>query len=338
MKALLNKLNIDETFTKQRPIKQPVYNKFKNNLPLKEDYNFMADLIELPETKKKFKYLLTVVDLASDEFDIEPLRTKQPAEVLEGFKAMIKRKHIKLPYASIRTDNGNEFKGSFNKYLTDNGVLHKKNLPNRHKQMANVEALNKQVVRILFGYMNGKEKQLKRSYNEWTDIINIVRNDLNEYRKKTYDNPLPESTFDLGEVGEAKFRLGDVVHYRLDWAENALGNKQPTPNFRVGDYRYSAVPKKIVNVSIFNDAPYYRYILDGMPNVSYSKYELILSNENNSKFKVKKIIDKKRIRGITHYLVWWKNYKKKESTWEPEVNLIEDGFEDEINKFNTNGA
>lgn len=337
MKALLNKLNIDETFTKQRPIKQPVYNKFKNNLPLKEDYNFMADLIELPETKKKFKYLLTVVDLASDEFDIEPLRSKMPAEVLEGFKNMIKRKHIKLPYASIRTDNGNEFKGSFNKYLTDNGVLHKKNLPNRHKQMANVEALNKQVVRILFGYMNGKEKQLKRSYNEWTDIINIVRNDLNEYRKKTYDNPLPESTFDLGEVGEAKFRLGDVVHYRLDWAENALGNKQPTPNFRVGDYRYSAVPKKIVNVSIFNDAPYYRYILDGMPNVSYSKYELILSNENDSKFQVKKLIDKKRIRGRIHYLVWWKGKKKSESTWEPETNLIEDGLEDEINEFNTRG-
>eukprot|EP01033_Poteriospumella_lacustris_P024117 gene24117-gene19497 len=247
MKAILNKLNIDETFTKQRPIKQPVYNKIKNNIPLKEDYNFMADLLELPETKKKFKYLLTVVDLASDEFDIEPLKTKQPVEVLKAFKTMLKRKHINLPYASIRTDNGNEFKGSFNKYLTEEGILHKTNLPNRHKQMANVEALNKQLARLFNGYMNGKEKALGKTYREWTDIINIVRTDFNQYRKKTYNNPLPESKFDLGEVGEAKFRLGDIVHYRLDWAENALGNKQPTPNFRVGDYRYSAVPKKIVN-------------------------------------------------------------------------------------------
>jgi hypothetical protein len=334
MKALLNKLNIDETFTKQRPIKQPVYNKFKNNLPLKEDYNFMADLIELPETKKKFKYLLTVVDLASDEFDIEPLKTKTPAEVLEAFKTMIKRKHIKLPYASIRTDNGNEFKGSFNKYLTEQGVLHKKNLPNRHKQMANVEALNKQLVRLFNGYMNGKEKKLKKIYREWTDIINIVRTDLNEYRKKTYNNPLPKSTFDYKKVGEPKFKLGDIVHYRLDRAENALGNKQPTPNFRVGDYRYSAVPKKIINVSIFNDEPYYRYILDGMPNVSYSKYELILSNKKDTKFKVKKLLEKKRIKGKLHYLVWWIGYKKSEATWEPMDKLIEDGFGDEINEFN----
>ena len=335
MKALLNKLNIDETFTKQRPIKQPVYNKIKNNIPLKEDYNFMADLLELPETKKKFKYLLTVVDLASDEFDIEPLTTKQPVEVLKAFKTMLKRKHLNLPYASIRTDNGNEFKGSFNKYLTDEGVLHKTNLPNRHKQMANVEALNKQLARLFNGYMNGKEKALGKTYREWTDIIDIVRTDLNQYRKKTYDNPLPKSKFNLGEVGESKFKLGDVVHYRVDWAENALGNKQPTPNFRVGDYRYSAVPKKIINVSVFNDEPFYRYILDGMPNVSFSKYELMLSNEKDSKFKVKKIIDKKRIKGKMHYLVWWKNFKKSESTFEPEDKLIEDGFEDEIKKFNT---
>lgn len=338
MKALLNKLNIDEHLTKPRLTKQPVYNKIKNNIPLKEDYNFMADLLELPETKKKYKYLLSVVDLASDEFDIEPLRTKQPKEILEAFKTMLKRKHINLPYASIRTDKGSEFKGTFTKFLNDKGILHKNNLPNRHKQMANVEALNKQLARLFNGYMNGKEKQLGKVYKEWTDIINIVRTDLNEFRKKQYDFVVPDSTYNFATAGDPKFKLGDIVHYKLDWAENALGNKQPTPNFRVGDFRFSAVPKKIVNVAIFNDEPYYRFILDGMPNVSFSKYELIKSNEDDSKFKVKSIIDKKKIRGRTHYLIWWKGYKKSESTWEPETQLIEDGLEDMIIKFNDKNA
>lgn len=335
MKALLNKLNIDESLTKPRLTKQHVYNKIKNNIPLKEDYNFMADLLMLPETKKKFKYLLTVVDLATDEFDIEPLTTKNPTEVLDAFKKMIQRKYIKLPYASVRTDNGTEFKGVFSKFLNDKYILHKTCLPNRHKQMANVESLNKQLGRLFNGYMNGKEKKLGRVYREWTDIINIVRTDLNAYRKKVLVEKPNEDAFPaLNLQIKPKFKLGDIVNYKLDWAENALGNKQPTPNFRVGDFKFSAVPKKIVNVAVFNDEPHYRYILEGMNNVSYSEYELIKSNDKHSKYKVKSIIDKKKVKGKTHYLIWWKGYKKSESTWENEKQLIDDGLTDIIDAFN----
>ena len=55
MKALLKSFNIDENFTKPRLEKQPVYNHIKNNIPRIEDYNFMADLVEMPETKNKYK-------------------------------------------------------------------------------------------------------------------------------------------------------------------------------------------------------------------------------------------------------------------------------------------
>ena len=158
MKAILDKLKIDETFTKKRNDKQKEFNHIKNNIPLIEDYNFMADLLELPETKNKNKYLLSVVDLATDEFDIEPLKNKTPKDVLDGFKAMFKRKYLKKPYASIRTDNGNEFKGIFNKWMEDENIFHKVNLPNRHTQMANVKVLNKQLGRLFNGYMNQKEE------------------------------------------------------------------------------------------------------------------------------------------------------------------------------------
>ena len=56
MKAILEKLKIDETFTKAKSIKQKQFNHIKNNIPLVEDYNFMADLIEFPLTKKKNKF------------------------------------------------------------------------------------------------------------------------------------------------------------------------------------------------------------------------------------------------------------------------------------------
>ena len=104
MKTLLKSFKIDEKLTRPRLEKQPVYNQFKNNIPRIEDYNFMADLIEMPETKNKNKYILVIVDLATNEFDIEPLKNKSAEDVLLGSKKIFKRSYLKVPYASIRTD------------------------------------------------------------------------------------------------------------------------------------------------------------------------------------------------------------------------------------------
>jgi hypothetical protein len=100
MKALLNKYKINEKFNKVKN-EPKVFNHIKNNIPLLEDYNFMADLLILPETKEKYKYLLVVVDLASDEFDIEKLRSKTPEEILNAYKNMLKRKYIKYKKGNI---------------------------------------------------------------------------------------------------------------------------------------------------------------------------------------------------------------------------------------------
>src|SRR5690348_8809999 len=118
MNTLLEKLNINEEFTKGRK-KQKVFNKIKNNVPLLEDCNFMADLLELPLTKSKYRYLVVVVDLASDEFDIEPITKKDSDNVLKAMLKMFKRNpnFIKIPYASLRTDGGSKFQGVFHKWL-----------------------------------------------------------------------------------------------------------------------------------------------------------------------------------------------------------------------------
>ena len=334
MKSLLKKLKIDETHTKQIRQKQKEYNKIKYNIPMKEDYNFMADLIMMPETKAKYKYLLSVVDLATDEFDIEPLKTKTPEEVLEAFKRIIRRPHLKMPYASIKTDGGTEFKGVFHKWFLDEGTLHKVGLAGRHKQVANVEALNKQVERLFNGYMNEKEKLTGKTYKEWTDILSFVRKELNKIRKKDLSKIEVKQDYKFVFEEKPKYKIGDIVYEKLDTPENALGHKQPTEKFRVGDFRFSAIPKKIINVLIFSDKPHYRYILEGIPNASYSENELIPSKEKETKYKIKKILDKKKIKGKTHYLIWWDKYKKVESTWEAETQLIKDGVKSMIDEFN----
>ena len=118
MNALQEELGItakQKTFTKT--IQKPkYYNKVKDNVLLKEDFNFMADLLFLPTTKKGFKYLFVIVDLATDEFDMEPMKNKTPSDIVKAVYEINKRSFIKLYYEngqSLRTDSGTEFRGAF---------------------------------------------------------------------------------------------------------------------------------------------------------------------------------------------------------------------------------
>jgi hypothetical protein len=318
MNTLLKKLGIDETFTKA-PKLPKVFTKVKDQIPHKADYNFMADLLMLPETKNKNKYLLTIDDLATDEIDFEPMKTKEPKEVLASMKNIFKRKYLSKPYASITTDGGAEFKGVFAKWLYDESIYHKVTEPDRHKQLANIENLNKQIGRLLNGYMNMKEKETKKVFKEWDEpkILNMIREEMNKSRQKpekdVYTEVYPILSTDLNP----KYKVGDIVYKISEVPRSALGNVQPTKNFRVGDYRWDMVPRKVVKILPYTGKVPIRYVLDFMPHVSYAEYELKPATEQAEKFVVKKLIDKKVEKKKTFYKVWWKGYKKAEATWEP---------------------
>jgi hypothetical protein len=140
MDKIIKKLGINEEFTKEiRGIK---FDKVKQNVFPKSGYNFMADLLHLPQTKYRYRYLLVITDLWSNNFDIEPIRTKTPDDVLKAMKKIMTREYIPEIKASIRTDAGSEFKGIYHKWLYDNDIFHRVAEPNRHQQVANAENLN----------------------------------------------------------------------------------------------------------------------------------------------------------------------------------------------------
>lgn len=270
MKALLAKLGVDETYSK--PTKKPIFDHVKANTFPKNGYNEMADLLFLPETKAKYKYLLTMVDLWSDRFDMEPLRTKEPKEVLDAMETIFKRKYLKEPKASLRTDNGNEFKGVFHKWLYDNNILQKVSEPYRHQQLSNVENLNKQLGRILNGYMNMMETKTGKTYKEWTDILDTIRKDLNKSRMKKDLDPYKDVMIPP-TLNDPVYKVGDLVVRKLERPQNALGKNQNTLQFRVGDIRWDVHNPRKINKIVFypNNV---RYLLEDLPNVSYTDVEL----------------------------------------------------------------
>jgi len=148
--AIFKKLKIDDSLTKNIVYKFP---KVKDYVFPKKGYNYQADVLMLPTTKEGYKYLLTMVDLWSNYVDFEPTKDKKASTMLNAMKEIFKRDYLNKPKASIKTDNGTEFKDQFTKYLHDNNILHLTTLPDRHKQLGNVENLNKLVGKILMTYL-----------------------------------------------------------------------------------------------------------------------------------------------------------------------------------------
>lgn len=324
MNKLIKKLNIDETFTK--PIKKPknAYHKTDNYIIHKQDRNFQADLLFLPTTKEGFKYLLVVVDMWSLEFDIEPLKTKQTKEVKKAFQTIFGRKYLNVPW-QIRTDGGTEFKGVVAEFLRSLEVHQTFGHPYRHQNLAKVEALNKSLGRLFNGYMNHKEEQTGKPYREWTDVIQIVREDFNKIRKRKDEETTPSPDIDV--LAKPKFQAGQLVHRKLDYPQNALGHKQSTPFFRVGDYRWEKHPRKIVRVIPYGrESQPFRYALEDITETSYNEWELMPSKvkKGGTRFVVDRIVKKKTNRDGTFYLIRWKGYTKKHNSWEPREQLMED--------------
>jgi hypothetical protein len=313
MNKILSELGVNEKYTKPVKIKKE-FSKVKDNIPLKADYNFMADLLELPKTKKGFIYLLVVVDLATDEFDIEPMTNNKSLTVVDAMKKIFKRKYLNKPYASIKTDGGPEFKDAFDKFCYENSILHKVGIAGRHQQMANVERLNRELGRLLNGYMNSIEEKTGETYKEWVEVVPKIRVMLNSFRKKPEGNPRTDIYPIANVLIEPKFKVGDVVYRKSEKPLDALGRKQPTQNFRMGDYRFDMTPRKIIRVLRYGGQVPIRYILENLPNVAYAEYELKEAEETEAMYQVQSIKAKRTIKGVKEILVKFKGYKK--PSWE----------------------
>jgi hypothetical protein len=252
-------------------------NHVKDNIPMKANINFMADLLELPSWKG-YRYLFVIVDLATDKFDMEPMKTKSSDTALKALEKCFKRGIIAQPEAgSIRTDAGTEFKSSFDKFLYNNNIVHRVAVPDRHKQLANINNLHNTLGRLFNGTMNAKEVATGKTNKNWVDAIPIIRKDLNEIREKKlpmddYIAPL----FNSDEAGKPKFNVGEKVYYLSDTPLDALGNKQNTKNFRTGDRRWSKDKHEIKQIFCYANPSQYRYYLEGMPNVSFTQSEIKL--------------------------------------------------------------
>jgi hypothetical protein len=279
MKKLKAELKIDDTFTKVRNTKKK-FSTVKDNIPLIENYNMMADLMFLPTDKFGYKYALVVVDLADDSFDIQELKNKDANVVLKGLKKIFTRPYIKKPYASLTTDAGTEFRGVFQDYLFDESIYHKTTRVGRHQQLANIDNLIRQISSLIIGLSNKEEMKTGKVSKTWVKHLPMIRKKLNEIRVKElpedfrdFDYPTINTRTNDNKIIPQKYKVGDYVYIKLDVPTNVNGKKL-SGKFREGDMRYDSNPRKVTRVLYYSGNVLHRYLVEGITNASYSDNQM----------------------------------------------------------------
>ena len=109
----------------------------------------------------------------------------------------------------------------------------------------------------IFDNLVPKIKTIKRKGGDIKEDINNFQTDEQEYK-----------------IINPKFKVGELVNVLLEEPQTILGKKQPTKNFRMGDLRLEKKKRKILKVLYYSGPNPYRYLIQGLPNASYTEQEI----------------------------------------------------------------
>jgi hypothetical protein len=344
----------------KRPVKEK--KKYMGHFVGSAGLQHQLDMLELPNDKG-FKYCLVVVDVGSRVVDAEPMKGKSANDVLQACEKIYDR-GILTPPRMMSVDAGSEFKGAFKKFYEKQGVVFKVAIPNRHRQQGVVESANNKIGTLLHKLMTAMEMITLEHSTEWkpflrpiieylndqTDIKNIAEN------KKDYDvdndetvhkfrQYIPQNGFseilDIGQKVRVKYQKDDPRSYHGD--DKLFGN------LRSGDIKFNPDVMEITDVSVYPDQPVF-YELDHKKGVLYTAQQLQVvkdsetepeaskllphtsyKNVKKNQRRISKLMDMKKEKGKTYYLVKWYGYPKEEDwSWTPSNEISKE----EINKFN----
>lgn len=297
-----------------------------------EGYYQQADLLFLPNDRG-YQYCLVVVDQGSRKVDAVALKSKNSNEILQAFKKIYNNNILDKPQI-LRTDSGSEFKNDVViNGLDKMGITLSFAKAGRHRQVALVERKNQTIGKVIHKIILHDTLSSGNDSSAWVEIlpkiVKAINNRVVESNKKTtkpksYANPKLEL-----------IDIGQKVRVMLDNPRDITGAKL-TGRFRSADIRWDPKERTIINVLLKPDQPP-MYQLDG-ENIGYTRNQLQLISRNETKpqqtitnpknlenrYEVKSIISHKTVKGKRQYLIWWKNYPKKEATWEPEDELMKD--------------
>lgn len=321
--------------------------------------SLQADLLMLPE-ENGFRYALVVVDIASRTTDAEPLKSKQPVEVLAALRRVwarnLKKGGLfaqalgKPPQLRFEIDGGSEFKGVVKEEIEKNGCTIKVARPGRHEQLGMVESRNHEIGRQLGKLRAARELLTDIPTDEWLAFLPSIIKRINErlQRPGIVDDP---DAPPVAGTGQELVILTPGTPVRV-----ALERDRPAglaTGVKLGGVRRATDPVwdwrvREVIAPVFTPGQVVRYVVSGFPDVHFKRQELqvvspseryplssdVYPNGNQPAFVPLKIHARERrgLRGAQlapgsrsgtwWYLTEWRGLpQERDFTWEPAAEL-----------------
>lgn len=281
------------------------------------DYLWQADLVDmnhLAEDNDGFRYLLTVIDVFSKYAWVVPLKRKDSQSVTGAFEHIFsERKPSKL-----QTDKGREFTNSvLQNKLAARGIQFYTS-QNEDIKASIAERFNRTLKTKMWRYFT------HRSTNRFIDVLqDLVQSYNNTYHRTIGRTPASVTVDDVQELRERMYgesqllaapllKVGDKV--RISKTRRTF-DKGYLPNWT--DEIFTVVE------TMATTPPTYRLEDYGGERIQGSFYdkELQAVVKTDDVYKVEKILNSRRRRGVKEYLVKWKGYPDKFNSWVKESDL-----------------
>jgi hypothetical protein len=238
----------------------------------KPNHTHQVDLLYLP-TDKKYKYALTVIDIASRYKEAQPLKTKTARDTAKAISEIYERSPLEFP-SVIMCDKGSEFMSEFIKLMKQHNVKINRSLNKKH--VAFVERFNRTLSERLFAYQYDQEIRDKQTRNtEWVDRLPQVIEAINNEETRMIDMK-PIDAIKEESVTQPQYEDEDLPDEIEDFPRVRYLYK---PGEAEGDNRYRATDP-IWSVDIYEieeineDEDPYVYKLHGLPDRSFNVKEL----------------------------------------------------------------
>ena len=252
----------------------------------KPNYIHQSDLLSLPHDKfkkKRYKYALTVVDVASRYKGSYQLTTKNAKEVAQAFQWIYENTPLTYPKTLI-VDDGKEFYGDTTKLMEKHDVIIQRGDPSQHRSHGTVERFNRTLADRLFSYQYHKELEYPlKSNREWVSILqNVVSTLKNEKTRLIGMKPVDAIKETLVEQGfsqpvkdykEKLLDVGTKVRYLYQAGELEGYQCKGERRKRSTDPTWSVDVYKIKDRYVQKHQPTL-YYLDGGPKRSFVFEEL----------------------------------------------------------------
>mgnify|MGYP005989309477 FL=1 len=322
--------------------------KIVSSIPRYPLSKLQIDLIDLSRTESEgYKYIMTTIDTFSKYVWLNKLKSKDVKATTKALKDVLDRirtmmihlnaedgaERITEPRA-IQTDNGTEFKGSFNEEIEERDIKHIYGEPYHSTSQGVVERMNRTVRNKIL-----KLKLLNKDNNVWASNMDVIEFSINAtYSDSTKTTPIKAISMDTqkeyenvqnqikkqaiknnANLNDNILKKGQTVRLRTKLKKTDKITDNPTFGNEIYTIERVNKPKDDFRPST--------YALDKIKG-KYTSNDLLVVNsvdnpiDRTEKFELQRIIRPATSQGVYGYWVKWKGYK--DPSFEPHDVLILD--------------